>query len=156
MHKSFVREYKLSSLEKILSGVLLVLGIGMMVIIHTSSWFSPTKSIINNPGFFPQIVAGGFCLMGVILFLYSLKPGRKEMAVINWFGVLIVAVWVVFAVACNYLGFVLSGILVLFATFVLFGAKNKKAVILTSILAPVILYLTLGVMLGVNMPTLFL
>ena len=69
---------------------------------------------------------------------------------------LIVFVWVGFAMLCGILGFILSGIIVLFATFLLFGAKNKKAIILTSIMAPTVLYLMLGVMLGVKLPTLFL
>lgn len=156
MRESLIRSYKLASLEKVLSVILLILGGGMLYMIHISTWFSSTKSVINNPGFFPQIVAIGFLMMCAVLFVSSMKKERNETVTINWFGVLIVFVWLGFAVLCSTLGFILSGIIVLFATFLLFGAKNKKAIILTSILAPTVLYLMLGVMLGVKLPTLFL
>ena len=155
MRESLIRSYKLASLEKVLSLILLILGGGMLYMIHTSTWFSSAKSVINNPGFFPQIVAIGFLVMCAVLFVSSMKKERNE-TVTNWFGVLIVFVWLGFAVLCSTLGFILSGIIVLFATLLLFGAKNKKAIILTSILAPTVLYLMLGVMLGVKLPTLFL
>lgn len=156
MRAKLIRSYKLTTLEKILAVVLLGIGIGMYIMIQRSSWFSNSASVINNPGFFPQIVAVGFVLMSILLFLSSLNKARSEMVTINWFGVLIVTVWVLFGILCEYIGFVLSGILALTATLVLFGVKSKKVLILTGILAPVILYLMLGVLLGVKLPTLFL
>lgn len=156
MKESLIRNYKLTFLEKILAAVLLLLGIGMLYVIHTSGWLSSAKSVINNPGFLPQIVAVGLIVMSVILTADSLRKDRDETVTINWFGILIVALWVLYAFLCSWLGFILSSILVLFATLFLFGAKNKRAVLLTSILAPVLLYLMLGLLLGVKLPTLFL
>ena len=156
MKESLIRNYKLTSLEKVLAAVLLLLGIGMLYVIHISGWFSSAKSVINNPGFLTQIVAIGLIAVSVILTADSLRKDRDETVTINWFGILIVALWVLYAFLCSWLGFILSSILVLLATLFLFGAKNRRAVLLTSILAPVLLYLMLGLMLGVKLPTLFL
>lgn len=156
MKEALIRNYKLTFLEKVLAAVLLLLGIGMLYVIRTSGWLSSAKSVINNPGFLPQIVAIGLIVISVILTADSLRKDRDETVTINWFGILIVALWVLYAFLCSWLGFILSSILVLFATLFLFGAKNKRAVLLTSILAPVLLYLMLGLLLGVKLPTLFL
>lgn len=156
MREALIRSYRLTRLEKISSAVLLGLGLGMFYMIQTSSWFSADSSVINNPGFLPQIVSIGFILMSVILFISSLNQERTETVTINWFGILIVAVWTAFGILCKYIGFILAGMIALFATLLMFGAKDKKSVILTSVIAPVLLYLVLGVLLGVKLPTIFL
>lgn len=156
MKESLIRSYKLTLLEKVLAAVLLLPGIGMLCMIHSSGWLSSGKSVINNPGFLPQIVAIGLIVMSAVLFVSSLQRDRDELVTVNWFGILIVVVWVLYAVLCSYAGFILSSMLVLFVTLLLFGAKNKKAILLTGILAPILLYLVLGVLLGVKLPTLFL
>lgn len=156
MRAALIHEYKLTTLERVLAVALFMLGVGIKAYISGTTWFSSGTSIINNPGFFPQIVGYGIMLISVILFLSTLKKDRGETVTINWFGVLIVAVWVLFGILCSVIGFILSGIIALFATLVLFGAKNKMPVILTSILAPVLLYVFLSVLLGVRLPTLFL
>lgn len=156
MRETLIRSYQLTWLEKVSSVILLGTGVGMSFVIQKSAWFSADSSVINNPGFLPRIVSVGFILMGVILFLSSLNRERTETVTINWFGILIVVIWVAFGIFCKYIGFILAGMAALFATFILFGAKNKRAVILTSVIAPAALYLMLGVLLGVKLPTLFL
>lgn len=155
MGEKFVRKYRLVMLERIMAGLLLILGGGMRFYIIKAGWFASGKSIINNPGFLPNIIAYGFMIAAILLFIRTFQDSGEE-AVINWLGVLVVGIWVVFGFLCNYIGFIIAGALALAATLILFGAKNKTAVLLTSVLTPVCLYLMLGVLLGVRLPTLFL
>ena len=154
--ESLIRNYKLTSVERVLSVFLLAIGIGMYIIIQTKLTSASKSSVINNPGFFPSIVAVGFVVMSVILFLSTFNKRRTETVTVNWFGIMIVLIWVVFALLCKPIGFILSGILALTATLFLFGVRKKLTLILTGIIAPVVVYLMLGVLMGVRLPTLFL
>ncbi len=154
--EDFIRCYKLTQMEKVLSLVLLVIGIGMFFLIFTNKSLSSHASVVNNPGFFPKIVASGFLIMSVVLFLSSLDKKRTKEMKVNWFGFLIVAVWVVFGFLCNHLGFVISGILALSLTLFLFGVRKLSVLVPVGILAPIAVYIVLGAMMGVRLPTVFL
>ena len=154
--ESLIRQYKLTTIERILALILLFVGVGMLIMIETNKSFASKASVINSPGFFPRIVSIGFMIMSVVLFLSTLDKKRTDTVTINWFGILIVLVWVLFGVLCKPIGFIIAGIISLFITLILFGVRKKLTLILVSIIAPASVYLILGVLMGVRLPTLFL
>ena len=154
--ESLIRQYKLTTIERILALILLFVGVGMLIMIETNKSFASKASVINSPGFFPRIVSIGFMIMSVVLFLSTFDKKRTDTVTINWFGILIVLVWVLFGVLCKPIGFIIAGTISLFITLILFGVRKKLTLILVSIIAPASVYLILGVLMGVRLPTLFL
>lgn len=154
--ESYLGRYRLASLEKITAVLAMVFGVWMRVYLAGTTWMTNAKSSINNPAFYPSLASYGFIIIGALLFAMSFRTEREKTVTINWLGFAIAGIWFVFAVLCQYVGFILAGIAALLVSFVLWGAKSKKAIVLTGILAPVVIYLILGVAMGVDFPTLFL
>lgn len=65
-------------------------------------------------------------------------------------------IWVVYVIALQHMGFILASIAAIALTMLYWGAKNYTVVAISSVLAPVIVYLLLGRLLGVRFPTLLL
>ena len=151
-HETLIRQYKLTFLEKILAAVLLIVGIGMFIMAQK---LPVSSSVVNDAGFFPKIVAAGFVIISIILFISSFDR-REDVVTMNWFGILMVLVWVVFGLLCNQIGFILSGIFAMAITLFLFGVENRRTIVLVSIVSPIIIYVVLGLMMGVRLPTLFI
>ena len=104
MKNSWIRQYPLNRLEKITALFSVAFGIWMKWYLSTRNWAHNAKSVINNPAFYPTIVAYGFIVVGVLLFLYSLQTDKKEMRSINWLGLTVVALWLVYSALCSTLG----------------------------------------------------
>lgn len=135
----------------------ILFGICLSAYLETTSWAKVNSSAINNPGFFPNLVSKAIILVGIALLIRSIVNFRKkEVVAINLWGLIIFALWWIYAMIMPYLGFILSSILVLIISMVIWGVKGKKTIIICSVLVPVVLYAVLGVGLGVRFPTIWL
>jgi len=155
MPYKFVRQCKLRVLEGAagISGILLGLFVGIYT--HGKGWGSRAKSLVNNPGFFPYIVAIGLILLGIALIFKSRTTDREKVTDINLLSFVLIAGWMVYAVLMNLLGFIVSSILVMVFTCVLWGISSKRIILLVSVLSPVMIYFIMVRILHVKFPTLF-
>jgi len=117
-------------------------------------WGEKAKSVVNNPGFFPRIVALGLILLGIILILKTWADDKEKTIEINLLSFVLIGGWMIYVFALNMLGFVLSSVLVMVFTCVLWGIQNKKTILLVSVIAPVVIYLVMVQVLHVKFPTL--
>lgn len=151
----FVRQCKLYVLECLTGVTGILLGLFVGVYTHGKGWGSRAKSLVNNPGFFPYIVAAGLVLLGIILILKSRTTDRKQAADINLLSFALTGGWMVYAVVMNLLGFVVSSILVMVFTCLLWGIRSRRTIVLVSVLSPVVIYFLMVQILHVKFPTLF-
>lgn len=155
MPPKFVREYKLYHAERITGAVGILMGMFMWFYTKYKGWGSNAKSVVNNPGFFPRIVAVGLVLLGIVLIVKTMYGDKEKTIVINLLSLVLIGGWMIYVFLINILGFVASSIFVMFFTCILWGISNKKTIVLVSILTPVIIYLVMVQVLHVKFPTLF-
>ena len=138
--------------EKIAALCILGLGIMMKVYIYTAGWYGSSNSRINNPAFFPDMTAYALILVGVVICLNSLFTDKATSVDVNVRGILMVGIWMMYALTMRTLGFVVGGILVIGVSMAVWGEKNKLRIGVVSVLAPVVIYICLGKMMNVNFP----
>ncbi|GEM_PF-5260663 len=144
---------RLATIERILAVVGLCFSIFMEVYLKCSTWAKVTS--VNSPAFFPSLVAAGFLIVAALLFLTSFKTDKTKIVNVNLLGLLVCILWAVASILSQYIGFLLSSIIVLVITMVLWGVKSKLKIIITSVAVPVFFYLVFGYILHVRFFTLF-
>lgn len=154
MQQCFFKKYRLYMAEKI-TGILGIL-LGIFVWFYTSykGWGARAKSLVNNPGFFPHMVAIGLIILGMVMILKSRSTEQEKRITINLYSFVLIAGWWIYALLLNKLGFVLASILIMLFTCVLWGIRSKRTIILVSVLAPVVIYILMSQVLHVKFPTL--
>jgi len=152
----FIREMHISLLERLLALFSVVLGIGFKWYLSGTNWVKSAKSPINNPAFFPNIIAWAFIVVGILLLLESMKTDKDKTITMNFVGLPAIALWGLYVFAMQYIGFIIASIIAIALSMLYWGAKNKKAILIASVIPPVFVYLTLGRLLGVSFPTLFI
>lgn len=143
-------------LELILGFVSIGSGIWLISYVATTKWAKAGKSPINNPIFFPRIIGYMLIVVGILLLIQYLTKKSDVIITLNLRGFPVIALWAVYVLVMQYIGFILASIIAIALTMLYWGCKNYKAIILSSIIAPCFIYLVLGVLLGVRFPTLFL
>ena len=156
MKPSFVKQCHLRFAEMIAALISIALGIGGRILIANSKWGVPKANLANDAGFFPKMVYAGFILIGVILLIKSFFTNKEKLISINLMAFVLVGIWALYLVLFQSLGFVVSSILAVFASMILWKVENKAVLFLVSIFVPAALYIGLGVLMHVRFPTLFL
>lgn len=154
MQQQFVKEYRLHIAEKITGALGILLGIFVWFYTNYKGWGARAKSVVNNPGFFPHVVAVGLIVLGIALILKSLAADKEKRITINLYSFVLIIGWWIYVLLLNRLGFVLGSILVMLFTCVLWGIRSKKTIVLVSVLSPVVIYILMSQILKVKFPTL--
>lgn len=154
MQQQFVKEYRLHIAEKITGALGILLGIFVWFYTNYKGWGARAKSVVNNPGFFPHVVAVGLIVLGIALILKSLAADKEKKITINLYSFVLIIGWWIYVLLLNRLGFVLGSILVMLFTCVLWGIRSKKTIVLVSVLSPVVIYILMSQILKVKFPTL--
>lgn len=154
MQQRFVKEYRLHIAEKITGALGILLGIFVWYYTEYKGWGAKAKSLVNNPGFFPHLVAVGLILLGIIMILKSMTGDKEKRITINLYAFVLITGWWIYVLLLNRLGFVLGSILIMLFTCVLWGIRSRKTIVLVSVLAPVVIYFLMSQILHVKFPTL--
>lgn len=154
MQQKFVKEYSLNMAEKITGILGILLGLFLWFYTNYKGWGARAKSVVNNPGFFPHVVAVGLVVLGIVMILKSMSTERDKRVTINLYSFVLIVGWWIYVLLLNRLGFVLGSILVMLFTCILWGIRSKKTIVLVSVLAPIVIYLLMSQVLYVRFPTL--
>lgn len=154
MQQKFVKEYSLNMAEKITGILGILLGLFLWFYTNYKGWGARAKSVVNNPGFFPHVVAVGLVVLGIVMILKSMSTEREKRVTINLYSFVLIIGWWIYVLLLNRLGFVLGSILVMLFTCILWGIRSKKTIVLVSVLAPIVIYLLMSQVLHVRFPTL--
>ncbi|RGZ01203.1 tripartite tricarboxylate transporter TctB family protein [Clostridium sp. AM58-1XD] len=138
--------------EKAAAAMIVGLGIMMKIYSYTAGWYESSSSRINNPAFFPDMTAYALIVIGVVIFINSFFTKKEEEIEVNLRGILMVAIWMAYALLMPVTGFVAGGIAVIAVSMIIWGEKKKITVATVSVLAPVIIYICLGKLMSVNFP----
>lgn len=133
---------------------ILVILIGIFALFQVKS-FPQGQNNVVGPGFFPGLIAIILIVLGVILFAQSIRMKKDDDVKVNLFdkenklAYIIMLITLVYLIAINYIGFIISSIIYLAILIVLYGEKNKlKALIYSSVISLVI-YFVFNVLLNV-------
>lgn len=148
----FIIKIPASLYEKAAAFLIVGLGIMMKIYIHSAGWYESSSSRINNPAFFPDMTAYALILIGIVIFINSMFTDKQASVEMNLRGILMVGIWMVYALLMQFAGFVAGGVLVIAVSMIVWGEKKKSVIAAVSILAPIIIYLFLGKMMNVNFP----
>lgn len=154
MQQQFVKEFRLHIAEKITGALGILLGIFVWFYTNYKGWGARAKSVVNNPGFFPHVVAAGLVVLGIALMLKSLAADKEKRITINLYSFVLIIGWWIYVLLLDRLGFVLGSILVMLFTCVLWGIRSRKTILLVSVLSPVVIYILMSQILKVKFPTL--
>ncbi len=148
----FIKKVPTHLYEKAAAVFVMGLGIMMKVYIRMAGWYESSSSRINNPAFFPDMTAYALIFIGAVIFLNSFFTKKEAQTEINLKGILMVGLWMIYAMAMRFVGFLTGGIIIIAVSMIIWGEKRKISVAVVSILAPIIIYMCLGVMMNVNFP----
>ncbi len=116
------------------------------------------KDLIVGANLFPKIAAVGMIVCGIIVVLKALivpkyRPAftKEELKDYGRVGICI-AMCILFAIVMKKLGFIVSGILLVFGMQFVLGNRKWLSLILVSILVPIALFVVFKYGLQVNMP----
>lgn len=133
--------------DAVFGAILVVLGLA--IVVHVQAFPAiPGQQV--GPAIFPGLVAGGLALCGLLLIASGLKhrasqpwfvaePWTRSTRHVAGFAAVIAAV-AFYISAANALGFLITGPLVLFALFVVFGVRPGKAAVVAIVATLVIWY----------------
>ena len=155
MQQSYVRKFPLYMAEASAGTAGILLGVFVWFYTNHKGWAAKAKSVVNNPAFFPHIVAVGLILLGIMLILKSRTTRKDSMITVNILSFALILGWMLYVLLMKRLGFILSSVLVMVYTCVLWGIRSKRTIALISVLTPVVIYLIMVRILHVKFPTLF-
>jgi putative tricarboxylic transport membrane protein len=112
-----------------------------------------------GPALFPGFIAAGFIATGGLLVvrgvragfpLFQLAPWLRSPALVTNF-LAVCAALVLYIVAADALGFVLTGVIILVALFLKFGVRARRALV-TAVVATLVIHLLFYKLLRVPLP----
>jgi hypothetical protein len=156
MKSPFVKCCRLRFAERITATASLIFGTLILLYLSQTDWEKNAKSMINNPAFFPKIVCYGFIIIGVLLIIKSFYTNKEKNISLNLMAFVLLGVWAIYVVLFELIGFVLASMLATLGSMLVWKVEKKLPLVLITILAPTILYIGLGVLMGVRFPTIFL
>ncbi len=122
-----------------LSGILI--GIFAVIIFVMALSFPPTPGQEFGSGLFPRLIAIGLFICAVCLIVQSRRRGDKKLW-LAWPGIntvtflrfcMIPATLIFYFLTADFLGFFISSGIILMVTFLVFGVKPLRSLILTII-----------------------
>lgn len=122
-----------------LSGI--ILGIFAIIIFAMALSFPPTPGQLFGSGLFPRLIAIGMFICAICLVVQSVRRKEKQLW-LAWPGLntvtflrfcMIPATLIFYFLTAEWLGFFISSGIVLMVTFLVFGVKPVRSLILTVI-----------------------
>jgi putative tricarboxylic transport membrane protein len=121
--------------DAIVGALLVALAIAILVHIQGYPLIPGQK---YGPALFPGLIAVGFIATGLLLVVRGVRQGRPPIQLAPWLGspalrsnfIAVVAALVFYIVAADKLGFILTGVVLLFALFVKFGVRAGRATVI--------------------------
>lgn len=133
--------------------VLVVLAAALFLYMRTRPWYTPELSVIDDSSFFPTVVTAAIGLFGVVQIIYAARlPPSDVTVVLNRRGLLLIALWTVYALVLVPLGFLASSVAALFLSQVLWGERRMWVAIPVSVALPLGIYVILGKILHAAFP----
>lgn len=133
---------------------IIIILIGIATLIEVKS-FPQGQNNVVGPGFFPGIIAAILIILGIILFIQSIRIKKDEDIKVNLFNsenklaYIIMGITLIYLIAINYIGFLISSIIYLTTLITLYGEKNKlKSLVASSIISSAI-YFVFNILLNV-------
>lgn len=133
---------------------IIIILIGIATLIEVKS-FPQGQNNVVGPGFFPGIIAAILIILGIILFIQSIRIKKDEDIKVNLFdsenklAYIIMGITLIYLIAINYIGFLISSIIYLTTLITLYGGKNKlKSLIASSVISSAI-YFVFNILLNV-------
>lgn len=133
---------------------IIIILIGIATLIEVKM-FPQGQSNVVGPGFFPGIIAAILIILGIILFIQSIRIKKDEDIKVNLFNsenklaYIIMGITLIYLIAINYIGFLISSIIYLTTLITLYGEKNKlKSLVASSIISSAI-YFVFNILLNV-------
>ena len=133
---------------------IIIILIGIVTLIEVKS-FPQGQNNVVGPGFFPGIIAAILIILGIILFIQSIRIKKDEDIKVNLFdsenklAYIIMGITLIYLIAINYIGFLISSIIYLTTLITLYGGKNKlKSLIASSVISSAI-YFVFNILLNV-------
>lgn len=137
----------------------LVLMVLFIVLFGMSFTFQSSGVVTTHTtaAFFPRVVLLVAMFLTVIMMIQSVRKGPDKVVAKMDKGafnrvVLTMACSVGFGLGAVYLGTLVSITLFIVATMLVWGVKSKRAIILTAILTPILIYLVFNQVLLVQLP----
>ena len=139
---------------EIVTGCLCILIAASLVLyIRTTSWYTPGVEIMDNTSFFPLGACIILGLLGVRQCLWAMRlPLSQEFVRINYKGILLIALWLVYAFLLPTLGFLAGSVIFLILSMLLWGEKRWRYMIPVAVCLPLSIYIVLGKILHVGYP----
>ncbi len=131
----------------------LVIALAGAFLLYTASSLPFGKLTAPDAGFFPIILTTGLTGLGIVLFLVSFRSGRfsLEMTKQSLGVVVCAAALVIYAIAVNRVGFVLSTVAILLMLMRAYGGLSWKTSLLICVPAVLAAYIGFNE-LGVPLP----
>lgn len=137
----------------------IVLMVIFIVLYGISFTFQSSGAVSSHTtaSFFPRLVLLVAICLTVIMIVQSIRKGpdkvskKMDKIVFNRVALTMVCAFG-FGIGCVYLGTLVSIALFIVATMLSWGVKSKKAIILTAILTPILIYIIFNQVLLVQLP----
>lgn len=149
-----------SKAEKVIGIISVVFGLLLgFLIIPTQIAVAKDTAWYNQPSFFPNVIAGLFVLLGMLLFLsgvkkkdkkeqetysLSLQGGKMVLITLGLVGLYVLALSFLPYIPCTIVGL---GVLMW-----LFGQRDLKKLIPVAVLLPIIIYFSFTYLLKLRLP----
>lgn len=121
--------------------------------ITTSSWHTPGAEIMDHNSFFPLTACAMLGVLGLRQCLWALRlPDVETFVRLNLCGLLLLGVWLVFAFAMPFLGFLAGGVIFLCLSMYIWGERRIGLLASVGAGLPLGIYIVLGKLLHVSYP----
>lgn len=139
---------------ELVSGLVLVaLAAALFLYMRTRPWYTPELSVIDDSSFFPTVVTAGIGLFGIVQIVYATRlPASDVTVILNRRGLLLIAIWTLYALVLVPVGFLASSVVALFLSQVLWGERRMTVAIPVSLALPLAIYVILGKILHAAFP----
>lgn len=135
-----------------LVAAVILLLIGIYVSIEVSG-YTKIASLDIGPAFFPRVLGVLLIVFAILLAGQAMKKNDQTQAVfINRNLMIVFGLVAAFAVAFNFLGFIITSVVLLTVLMRLMGAESWKKAILVSIITTIVIYGVFHTFLNVPLP----
>jgi len=141
------------NVERLSGVIVLLLAVALRIYIQTQPWHTPDLSIIDDSSFFPIIVC--YCLMafGIGIIISSRRrPVSIPIVTVNYKGLLLITLWVVYCFVLQSLGYLVASFIALLLSQFLCGERRMWLILAVSAGLSLMIYIILGKMLHVSFP----
>ena len=135
-----------------LVAAVILLLIGIYVSIEVSG-YTKIASLDIGPAFFPRVLGSLLIVFAILLAGQAMKKNDQTQVVfINRNLMIVFGLVAAFAVAFNFLGFIITSVVLLTVLMRLMGAESWKKAILVSIITTIVIYGVFHTFLNVPLP----